>query len=71
MRLNGKEEGVVNETRRLRRADPRCNLVAQCFAKRLNRARKCADFGDWVGRRALGPRRLLNWLWFDAHSFGE
>jgi hypothetical protein len=71
MRLNGEEEGIVNEACRLRRTDSRCNLVAQRFAKRLNRARKSADLGDWIRRRALGPRRLLDWLRLDAHSFGE
>jgi hypothetical protein len=33
MRLNGEEEGIVNEARRLRGTDPRSNLVAQRFAE--------------------------------------
>ena len=70
VRLDGEEEGVVNEARRLRRTDSRSNLVAQRLAERLDRSRKRADLGNWIRRRALSPRRLLDWLRFDAHSFG-
>jgi hypothetical protein len=33
VRLNGEEEGIINKSRRLSRADPRRHLVAQRLAE--------------------------------------